>query len=247
MKQAFMKLAVAAVGVMMAAGCSIYHPQSVDIPLINHQGDSRLDVSTSISSTVLPDVVTIGATYSYGITDWLAGQVHINYGGENVYGQLAPGAYLNLGEHGLLEGYAGVGVGGAWSNNGANEMAQDSVVHRYSYSGRFVVPFVQGNIGFHDVGRVHFDAALGLKAGVYMPSFDYLNYDTNGVHMPELDYHYGTTNLLLEPQLMLRLGSERVRWNLRLSYAWMSDIAHGGGEHFMYDFFTFSTGLTFAF
>lgn len=243
MKQSVIRFVVASVATIVVAGCSIYHPQSVDIPLINHQGDSRLDVSASISATVFPDVLTLGATYSYGFNDWLAGQVHLNYGGENIYAQLAPGAYLNLGDHGLLEGYAGLGGGGVWRDH----TDQSSDIRDYSYSGSFLLPFVQANIGVHDVGKVHFDAAFGVKAGAYMPSLDYMVYDTNGVHIPEKDYHYGSPNFLLEPQLMLRLGSERVRWNLRLSYAWLSDMAAGGGEHFTYDFFTVGTGLTFAF
>lgn len=232
---------------LVATGCSIYHPQSVDIPLINHEGDSRLDVSASLSATVFPDVLTVGATYSYGINDWLAAQAHINFGGSNAYGQLAPGAYLPLGEHGLLEGYAGVGFGGMWMSEPAKEFSFDTASQdQYLLRGTFVVPFVQANIGVHDVGKVHFDAALGLKAGAYLPAIDYLRY-SDGVHVEGQDYRYSTANLLFEPQLMLRLGGERTRWNLRVSYAWLSDMMQGGGNHFIYDLFTVSTGLTFAF
>ena len=88
---------------VLATGCSIYHPQAVDIPLIDHKGDVRVDVSAAMSAMVVPDVVTMNTTVSYGFTDWLAGQAHINYGGDNYYAQVAPGAYYPLGEHGLLE------------------------------------------------------------------------------------------------------------------------------------------------
>ena len=232
---------------LVATGCSIYHPQSVDIPLINHEGDSRVDVSASLSATVFPDVLTVGATYSYGINDWVAAQAHVNYGGENVYGQLAPGAYLPLGEHGLLEGYAGMGFGGVWMSKPAQEFSFDTASqYQYLCRGSFLLPFVQANIGVHDVGGVHFDAAVGLKAGAYLPAMDYLRY-LDGELLEGQGYRYSTANFLFEPQLMLRLGGERTRWNLRVSYAWLSDMMQGGGNRFIYDLFTVSTGLTFAF
>jgi hypothetical protein len=112
MKSNLRSWAVVAVFAMMVTGCSIYHPQSVDIPMINHAGDTRVDANVALSTWVLPDVLTAGATVSYGFNDWLAGQAHLNFGGDNVYGQVAPGAYLPLGEHGLLEGYVGMGMGG---------------------------------------------------------------------------------------------------------------------------------------
>ena len=233
---------------LLCSACSIYHPQAVDIPLINHAGDVRVDASVSASAWVLPDVMAFNVTGSYGFTDWLAGQVHFNYGGDNLYGQLAPGAYLPLGEHGLLEGYAGLGLGSAWRERAA--MPSDSVnsTGTYEYSGRFTLPFAQVNIGWHDLSGAHIDLALGLKAGAYVPSFHYRRYDAEGTLMPESSSVYATTNLLLEPQLVFRIGGETVKFCLRASFAWLSDL-HGGSEtaNFTADFFTLSTGVNFSF
>lgn len=242
---------------LLSAGCSIYHPQAVDIPLINHPGDTRVDASLSLSTWVLPDVMNINATVSHGFNDWLAGQVHINYGGENVYGQLAPGAYLPLGEHGLLEGYAGVGMGGAWREKAV--VTSDSVSQSsYDYSGRFTVPFGQVNIGWHDLSGAHIDLALGLKAGAYMPMFSYRKYDADGALVPADCYSYTTPNFLFEPQLLFRIGGEHVKFCLRGSFVWLSDLeggvsdnsttnSDGVANHFTADFFTLSAGLTFSF
>lgn len=233
---------------LMATGCSIYHPQAVDIPLINHAGDTRVDVAVGTSTWVLPDVVTFGATMSYGFNDWLAGQVHFNYGGENFYGQLAPGAYLPLGEHGLLEGYAGMGMGGAWRDR--NEVPQTdstTTASTYDYSGRFSVPFGQLNIGWHDLTGAHIDLALGLKAGAYLPSFTYRHYDAQGALMPDESSRYTTPNFLFEPQLVFRIGGESTKFCVRLSYAWLSDINEGGANsHFTADLFTLSVGMNFT-
>lgn len=224
--------------------CSIYHPQTVDIPLINHAGDTRVDVAAGISTWLLPDVVTFGGTVSYGVTDWLALQGHINYGGDNIYVQAAPGAYLPLGEHGVLEGYVGYGVGSSWRE--ANE-SDTSGSGTYAYSGHFTLPFGQANIGWHNLGRAHIDLAFGLKGGAYLPDFQYNRYDADGVLIPSSCSHYSTPNLLLEPQLQFRIGGERVKYCLRISMAFLSDINRNGGEHFTADFLTISNGLTFSF
>lgn len=234
---------------LLATGCSIYHPQAVDIPLINHAGDTRVDASLAMSTWVLPDVMTFNATASYGFTDWLAGQVHINYGGENFYTQLAPGAYLPLGENGLLEGYAGLGMGGAWRKPAsASDTASN---YTYDYRGRFMVPFGQVNIGWHDLTGAHIDLALGVKAGAYLPSFRYREYDSDGALLPNECCTYSAPSFLFEPQLVFRIGSETVKFCLRASFAWLSDIegghTSGTSNRFTSDLFTLSAGVNFSF
>lgn len=232
------------------SSCSIYHPQAVDIPLINHAGDTRIDAGLGVSSWVFPDVMTFNLTGSYGINDWLAAQAHINYGGDNVYGQVAPGAYLPLGEHGLLEGYAGLGMGSAWRKRVDATAQSDTGTshHNFDYSGRYSVPFGQVNIGWHDLTGAHIDLALGLKAGAYLPSFTYRSYENAEATTPSTVERYTTPSALLEPQLLFRIGSERVKFCLRLSYAWLSDMYEGGdGNHFTADLFTLSAGLNFSF
>lgn len=229
---------------LLSAGCSIYHPQAVDIPLINHAGDCRVDAAVGVSTWVLPDVVTVGGTVSYGVTDWLAVQGHVNYGGDNVYVQAAPGAYLPLGGHGVLEGYVGYGFGGSWHDG--RTTGADSSWH-YAYSGHFNLPFGQVNIGLRDLGRAHIDIAFGLKGGAFMPDFRYNRYDADGTLLPDHSTTYRHTNLLLEPQLLFRIGGQRVGYSLRLSYAWLSDLTYNAGNHFTADFLTISNGITFSF
>ena len=236
---------------LLSTGCSIYHPQAVDIPLINHPGDTRVDASLAMSTWLLPDVITINATVSHGFNDWLAGQLHVNYGGENYYTQVAPGAYLPLGEHGLLEGYVGMGFGGAWRER-ARQTPTDTVSPQtYDYSGRFKVPFGQVNIGWHDLTAAHIDLALGLKAGAYKPNFQYRSYDSDGTLIPDESYVYTNTSFLFEPQLVFRIGGEHVKFCLRGSFAWLSDIdannSSGNSHNFTADLFTLSAGLNFSF
>lgn len=241
------KISLLMFAAVLATGCSIYHPQAVDIPLIDHKGDVRVDVSAAMSAMVVPDVVTMNTTVSYGFTDWLAGQAHINYGGDNYYAQVAPGAYYPLGEHGLLEGYVGVGYGGAWSDN--TDKQDDNP--KYDYKGSFAVPFGQVNIGWRNLTAAHIDLAMGLKAGSYLPSFNYREYNADGSLKPEGAYSYNTANVLLEPQFIFRIGSQHVKFCLRGSFAWLSDMysdnPNAGADKFVSDIVTLSAGINFTF
>lgn len=238
-----------ALALLAFGSCSIYHPQTVDIPLINHAGDTRVDAAVGVSAfLMLPDVLTVGGTVSHGFNDWIAGQVHLNYGGENVYAQAAPGAYLPLGAHSVLEGYVGLGAGAAWRKPtwSSSDTAVAYATH-YGYNGRFLLPFVQANIGWHDLTAAHIDLALGLKTGAYCPDFLYRRYDPDGTPLPDHDVHYNTPNLLFEPQLQFRIGSERVKYCFRASVSVMSDMDNESGDHFTTDLLTISNGLTFSF
>lgn len=235
-------------GALLLASCSIYHPQIVDIPLINHQGDTRVDIAAGMSWWILPECVSFGATASHGFTDWLAGQAHVAYGGDNFYLQAAPGVYKPLGEKSVAELYAGIGYGGAW-NDKAESTSDSPSSNDFFYSGTFLVPFVQGNIGWHDLSFAHIDLALGIKMGAYMPNFDYHELDANGDRVAGSGYTYSTTNFLFEPQAMLRFGGEHLKFNVRLGYVWLSDVydSQSSSRNFYYDLFTTSAGLTFYF
>ena len=160
-------------------------------------------------------------------------------------------AYLNLGENSVLEGYAGFGYGGVWRNADGTSSRKDgesSSSSSYAYSGRYMLPFVQANIGWHDVGAAHFGFAFGLKAGAYMPDFEYNEFNANGEAIAHRYEHYTRGNLLLEPQVQLSLGGEHVRWVSRLGFAWLSDVSAGeGSTTFMNDWFTVGTGIQLSF
>lgn len=244
-------LSFVAAALMAVSSCSIYHPQAVDIPLINHAEDVRVDASLGLSTWVIPDVFTLNATASYGFNDWLAGQAHFNYGGDNLYAQLAPGAYFPLGENAVVETYVGLGLGGAWRDNISSSHANENdttTFHQYGYSGNFFLPFAQANIGWHDLTAAHIDLAFGLKLGAYLPDFDYKKYDDNGNLIAGSDQIYNTANFLVEPQFLFRIGGERMKFNVKVGFNWLSDI-FGSDSYsgpFTADLFTISTGFTFS-
>ena len=58
---------------LMVTSCTVYHPQAVDIPLINHSGDTRIDASVGASMWATLDAINLNATASHGFNDWLTG------------------------------------------------------------------------------------------------------------------------------------------------------------------------------
>lgn len=226
--------------------CSVYHPQAVDIPLINHPGDTRIDASVSMSYWLVPDVMDANVTLSHGFNDWLTGQIHANFGGDNYYGQVAPGFYLPLGAKSVFETYVGFGYGGGWRDN-IDKSNTENASDNYSFSGHYMLPFVQGNIGWHDLTRLHIDLAFGLKLGSFKPDFETFKVDSNGDEIAGSRYTYDKGNLLLEPQFMLRIGGEKMKLSFRAGYSWLSDLSGNSGSsyNFIYDYFTGSVGLTF--
>lgn len=223
------------------SSCSVYHPQAVDIPLITHSGDTRIDVSASVSSTILlPDVFTLNATGTYGFNDFIAGQVHVNGGPDNFYLQAAPGLYRKLGEHSVLEGYVGMGYGGARN--------RDRSGAEWDYEGTYILPFAQMNFGFVDLTAAHIDLGFALKGGAFIPDYTYNKYRVNSDgSTTRTQTLYSTTNVLLEPQAMFRIGGERVKFCLKVGMAWMDDFYNRGDSHFTMDVITLSAGLTFRF
>ena len=222
-------------------GCTVYHPQAVDIPLINHAGDTRVDASLSMSSwVVVPDAVNINATVSHGFNGWLTGQVHLNYGGDNWFGQVAPGYYFPMGDNSVFEFYVGYGYGGA------NRDDKDD--NREKFSGFYHLPFAQANIGFHDLTRINLDFGFGIKIGAFFPDYEYHKFDSDGIEALSKYEHYTKSNILFEPQLMVRFGSEKVKFNVKLGIAWLSNFVNDNdNDHMIYDFSTASCGFTFAF
>lgn len=240
---------LAAVMSLTVTSCTVYHPQAVDIPLINHAGDTRVDAAMSMSMWVVPDAFNINATVSHGFNDWFTGQAHLNYGGDNYYAQVAPGYYLPLSSKSVFEVYAGYGFGGVDRTNDDDSRNYGDGTSRKSsdFSGRFHLPFVQANIGWHDLLSSHFDIGFGLKAGAFLPDYEYHAYDDNGDEILSRREIYNTGNLLIEPQLMLRVGGKKVRFSVKLGVAVMSDWMNDDAKGMIYDFATGSIGLTFSF
>lgn len=241
-------------GTITISACSVYHPQAVDIPLMSQSGETKIDASVSLSGHVIPTKMALNATATHAFNDWIAGQAHVNYGSGMGAAQLAFGAYKPLGEHAVFEGYMGLNSGFMSVDNASvssEENADGSTTttrraKTYSYDGRFNVPFSQVNFGWHDLTPIHIDIGVGFKAGSYIPNLHYYEYDRDEVRIDERTEHYTKPNLLLEPQMVLRLGSQHVKWNFKAGFCYLNDI-NESLTHLTYDFYSLSTGIQINF
>lgn len=124
---------------MFLIGCAVYHPQTTDIPLIDHKGDLRIDVGASI-------IPSVHSTFSYGLIKRFALQAFGSIGVENRhYLQVSPGFYKCLDNKKVIEFYSGFGWG--YANTIKNPLANMPEAIRQSLYGKYQVYFVQFNWG----------------------------------------------------------------------------------------------------
>ena len=211
----------------LAPSCIMYRPQSVDVPLIHHKEDLRVDAAFSL--TPLGFAPALNATGSYGLTDWNALQFHINWDGyKTMYTQASVGAYKTFGGHFVTEAYLGYGFGYSCYQNhsdssGSTSSGSSSSTINYTkkYAGAYHLPHLQLNAGWVDLIKGHLDLGVGLKSGVMFPNFKEEHVNSDPV------YHDAPCPLL-EPQAFLRVGSHKLKLTLRVGFCTFFDNASFG-------------------
>lgn len=203
----------------MLNACAVYHPQTVDIPLLDHRSDLRIDAAASLTEAGQLDG---NLSAAYALTDHIAVQGFGNFTKEQFFVQGALGTYFPLGSGWVAEGYAGYG----WGHGTAHSLHPLFSDTREDINGRldasYNMEFLQLNIGRN--AKI-VDFGLGLKTGLLshhtIDSCYYAwgeAYDMNNGML-----HFNEHHWLLEPQLFVRLGSENVKFTVRLGYCWMQD------------------------
>ena len=217
---------------LTVTGCWVYKPELADIPLIDHKGDRRLNFaiynnpilvySHRLGYYVYP-VPGISASYSTGITERLAINTHADFQGSCYYAHAAAGLY-KLCHSSVLEGYLGIGYGHGSVYIDAEPASSDV---------DFLCPFAQVNYGWHL--NSHWDVGVSMKAGDWIPF---------KVRATEDPSHPGYAPLL-EPQLFMRVGGEKVKFQLQAGYAHLFGMSYSG--LFGYYPVSVSTGISIAF
>ena len=88
------KKSVKAIVILMLSAlmtsCIAYRPQVAEMPLIHEKGELQMNGSVGLSAPF--GDAYVGTTASYGATDWLSVQGHVNWNGsKGAYGQAAVG------------------------------------------------------------------------------------------------------------------------------------------------------------
>lgn len=242
MKQGRLTLWVmAAMASLVMTSCVAYRPQVAQLPLIHEKGELQVNGSIGLSAPLGDGY--LGATATYGATDWLAVQGHVNWTGDKgAFGQASVGAYKAW-KKAVLEGYVGYGFGGnRWESNSSDE-------NTHIVISRFHLPFGQLNFGWAGLAKGHIDIGVGLKGGCIFPDiYDEKIYANSGQHQIR-------TNKdpigLLEPQIFFRAGGKHLKWTLDVGYSQLwstsADKAVFSGTSAVYMPFTITTGISYDF
>lgn len=223
---------------MMATGCGVmYYPQLADVPLIDHQGDTRV----SAAAYCYPHL-GFEATTTVGLANHFAWQVHLNYSG-NTYFHASPGVFFRN-DNRVLEAYVGLGMGSGGRSAPAHYLVDYG-------RGRYTSAFLQLNYGWKNLGKAHIDYGFSIKVGRFDPVFNgkipYID-ETNNVAGRDIAYY--RTNLQFEPQAFFRIGGEHVKYSLQMGFVFLPDLSafnRANNDVFYYSPFSITNGITFSF
>ena len=185
---------------MIMTSCIVYHPQTIDIPLISEKNDLRVDAGISI-------VPSANATVSYGLTDKIAVQGFGSFGADDMYYfQAATGLYKNKGDNKIFELYGGFGYGYGNAYKDANPG---------NLFGDYQLYFGQANFGKISNDFSNFETGIGLKVGYLHSNLIDKNY-YEWTSETGLFKTYHDESVLLEPVGFIRFGGHRLRINVKL-------------------------------
>lgn len=190
---------------VFGSSCTVYIPQTADIPLIEKKNDLRVDAGASTA-----EFIAGTASVSYGLTKNIAIQV---YGTtdfrDRYFFHGAMGYYKKFSNNYVFELYGGIGNGKGYSHNHDGG--------RYTY-GNYMEYFAQINYGKSGGKNSIWDYGFGLKTG-YLHSKINVVYDENWYAdgNPPQDYFYLSDDFLFEPAIFTRVGDESLKLGAKIT------------------------------
>ena len=204
---------------MLVIGCAVYHPQTTDIPLIDHKGELRIDLGLSV-------IPSVHSTFSYGLTNKIAVQAFGSVGAEDrYYFQFSPGIYKCFQSKKVIELYSGFGLGHA--NTIKNPLANMPESIKQSLYGNYQLYFVQFNWGKNTNESRKLDWALGIKTGLFHSNLTDMNYYS--IYSETGPFPNAKENsILLEPIFAFRIGDEKVKFTYKFAFTKILKLNHPG-------------------
>lgn len=200
----------------------------VDIPLISHKKDLRIDAGVSL----LPSV---HATVSYGLTDKIAIQGFGTIGvGDRYYLQAATGFFKKKLNNRVFEIYGGFGHGFGNAYNDANPG---------NLRGSYQLYFGQFNYGKALNNASNVEIGFGVKTGLLNTNMLDKNYYNEGfANEPFIRYH--DKSILLEPVGFIRFGGERLKFSIKLGTTFMYQFTNTNKD-FPYSIINLGFGINY--
>lgn len=214
----------------------MYHPVNTDIPLLEEQGDLRVDASASLSFPLLAQPA-VNATVSYAPLSFIGVQASGNItDGSNYFYKGAIGFYTPIWSS-VFETYFGYG-------HGHGSYTSSETLPRSIAKGPYNILFNQLNYGWNSIGGHNVDFGFGVRTGLLRPEFDYTRWNSEGEVTRE--DAFSEPCFLLEPQLMVRFGGERLKLSINLTYSFLSGWPTEN-DHFNYERLSIATGVNYLF
>ena len=224
--------------VVLMTSCVVYHPHNADIPLLHEKGEMQIDASASISAPLLAHPA-LNASFSYAPLQAVGLQASFSITELNTfYAQVLAGTFHPFGKT-VLEGYLGYGYGISCNDN-INTVRD---VH-YRVDGRYNLYFGQVNLGWVNLIEGDIDFGVGVKGGVMQSQWEKVLLQEDETE--KLEETLDAPHLLLEPQVMFRIGGQKLKLSVNVSYAYLSDWPNEN-NFFNYERFSASLGLHFRF
>jgi hypothetical protein len=212
------------------SGCSVYSPQTVDIPLISRKNDLRADAGISRDF--------VYGTLSLGITDKIALQTFYNQSGKGLFFfQNAAGYFRDLGNRNIMEVFGGFAFG--HTNSGNHDVPT-------RLKGPYQLYFTQFNFGKIDCKFANADFGIGIKTGYLHSDLDNLNYFTPHPQRDAPYVPYVVNSFLLEPNAFVRIGGEKLKFSLKLGSCWHYQFTNRD-KNLPVDKFNIGVGLNYRF
>jgi hypothetical protein len=203
--------------ISLFSGCAIYHPQTTDIPLIDHKGELRIDLGTSV-------IPSVHSSFSYGLTNKIAIQAFGSVGVESrYYFQFAPGLYKSFNNKKVIELYSGVGLG--YANTTKDPLTNMPEVIKQSLFGNYQLYFVQFNWGKNAYNLKKLDWGLGLKTGLFHSNLTDMNYYSISSEVGPFPLNK-ENSILLEPVFVFRIGREKAKFTYKFALTKILKLHH---------------------
>ena len=193
---------------MLTTGCAVYNGTSTDIPLFQEKGELQVEaafVPLGVTPIYLLPIPYRG-TVSYSLTDEVGISASVDALRQTV--QAMGGIYRPVDRRFVWELYGGLALGRGENSNPENN---------FSYTGRYMMPFVQVDCGWRDLTRwMHLDVAFALRAGGIFGQTEYTEYgwDEYSTWVVQQDSFRGLRPML-EPSMEVRFGWSDLKFNVR--------------------------------
>lgn len=223
-------------GLLSVTGCAVYSSQLADVAVLEEKGDAQVSANFGAFSG-------LGASATYAATDHFAVQASGAFVPNEPYDQndlrVSAGYYNAFENHTMLALYAGYDLGTNFYK-ADRELTNGYKRIRYHYN--YDMPMLQLDYGIRPAKW--FECGIRLTGGYMWATLEKHTIEENseGIPGPESITHENTRGMLLEPALVLRLGCNNLKFDIKGSLT-----LYPNENNFYYNEMNVGIGISYRF